>query len=147
MKRSLAFVYVLGLFLLGIVIGALGMHLYEGGRPARHFGRGEGGSGGPAGGFLDRIEHELGLSSDQLERIEEIFLSGRDEAEALRRQVGEQVRPMIEEHMQRKHEEIAAVLTPEQQEKFEQLRHRFERHADWFLFGREHGRHSRRHGP
>jgi len=27
MKRSLAFGYVIGLFLLGIVVGALGMHL------------------------------------------------------------------------------------------------------------------------
>jgi Spy/CpxP family protein refolding chaperone len=123
MKRSLALVSVLGLFLLGIVVGALGMHLYDARHPfpppPRDSARQE--------LHLNRLEELLDLTPEQRTRIEEIHEQSRAEADALH----ESMLPEVRAHMARTRERIEEVLTPEQREKFRELaerqRARFER--------------------
>lgn len=146
MKRSVAFVAVLGLFLLGIVIGALGMHVYDAHRPPHGppFGaslrRGE-----PFGEhFAKHLERRLELTPGQLDAIHEILERSRQESREIREDVG----PRVHDVMARAHEEILALLTPEQRERLEALAaeqpHRLER----FLLGhrgRLHERDPERH--
>lgn len=132
MKRSLALVAVAGLFLLGIVVGSLGMHLYDARRPF---------DGPPRGGtrhdfHAERLDQLLDLTPEQERRIEEIRRESRAQSEALH----EQMLPKVREHMERTRQRIEEVLTPEQRQKFnelaEQQRARFER---FVLEGPRHG--------
>jgi len=131
-KRSLALVSVAGLFLLGILIGALGMHLYYATKFPGPPGFGPRGHR-PGGPFMgERLERELGLSVEQKQRIDEIIRESRVEGEALR----EEMFPRVHAQMERTRERIMEVLTPEQREKFEELRHRHRGRADRFFLGR-----------
>lgn len=121
MKRAIAFVYVIGLFLLGGVIGALGMHLYHDQRPERPP-RGERGGpppmrrGLPPSFMLLEGRENLDwleLTDDQRDEVREILETGRREIGALR----EELRPKIEERARELRERLDAVLTPEQQAK------------------------------
>ena len=113
MKRSIAFVYVLGLFLLGILIGALGMHLYG----ARHPLPGHPRDGSPRGLPLTRFDELLDLTPEQQARIEEIRRESHADAEALH----EEMLPKVRAHMEQTRQRIAEVLTPEQRQKFDEL--------------------------
>ena len=132
MKRSLAFVYVVGLFLLGILIGGMAIHLHY----ARQFpplgmhgpGRGPGGS---MRSFSGRLERLLDLTDEQKRLIDEIVAQSRTQAEAFH----EEMLPRVREHMQRTHESILEVLTPEQRERFEELRSRHHGRAERFFLG------------
>jgi Spy/CpxP family protein refolding chaperone len=124
MKRSLALVSVAGLFLLGIVIGALGMHLYD----ARHPFPGPPPPGGARMGLrTERLDELLDLTPEQKARIDEIRRESRAEGEALHAEM----LPRVREHLERTRKRIAEVLTPEQRAKFDELanrqRARFER--------------------
>lgn len=134
MKRSIAFVYVLGLFLLGILIGALGMHLWQANqtapgplgmrgnmRPPRHeAGHRPGRRPGPF--FLERLGRQLDLSPEQERQIAEIIEESHREAGALR----EEILPKVEAQLDQTRERILEVLTEEQRERFEEFdrRHR-----------------------
>jgi len=132
MKRSLALVSVVGLFLLGIVIGAMGMHLYDARRPFSGPPR----DGARQGFHTERLDQLLDLTPEQEARIDEIRREGRAEGEALH----EEMLPKVRAHMERTRLRIEEVLTPEQSEKFnelaEQHRARFER---FVLDGPRHG--------
>jgi Spy/CpxP family protein refolding chaperone len=133
MKRSLALISVAGLFLLGIVVGAMGMHLFDGLHPfsgpsrdgARHDWHGE------------RLDQLLELTPDQKARIDEIRRESRADAEALH----EEMLPKVREHMERTRQRIEEVLTPEQREKFTELASKHRAHFERFVLD------GPRHGP
>ena len=75
MKRSLALVSVVGLFLLGIVVGGLGMHLYD----ARHPFSGPPRDGARQSFHAERLDQLLDLTPEQEARIDEIRREGRAE--------------------------------------------------------------------
>lgn len=143
MKRSIAFVYVLGLFLLGILIGALGMHLWDAQRPAPGPFGGRGGmqrpghemrrgpGHGPGPFFLERLGRQLDLSPEQKESIAEIIDESHREAGALREEILPKVHAQLEQTRQR----ILEVLTPEQRERFEEFDRRHRRTLERGVLG------------
>ena len=132
MKRSLALISVAGLFLLGIVVGAMGMHLFD----ARHPFSGPPRDGERHDWHGERLDNLLDLTPVQRTKIEEIRHESRVDAEALH----EEMLPKVREHMERTRQRIEEVLTPEQREKFGELasrdKARFER---FVLDGPRHG--------
>ena len=67
--------------------------------------------------MLDRMQRDLSLSDSQRDAIKEIFAKSSDRSKELWKVIKE---PMDAE-VKRVHEEIKAVLTPEQAVKFEEL--------------------------
>jgi Spy/CpxP family protein refolding chaperone len=134
MNKSIAVVAVLGLFLLGILIGALGMHLVYAQRfPALQERPFNGGSGMHGPLFFARLERQLDLSEDQKERIREIMRESREEGTAMH----EEMLPRVQELMDRTRASIVEILTPEQQKEFEQLMSRHRRDAERFFLGHD----------
>ena len=136
MKQTAAMVSVVGVFLIGILVGALGMQVYHNNRPAP-------GRGGEPGmerrvKFADRLGHLLELTEEQREKIGAIRQESRVRAEAMRREMEPQVREEMEETRRR----IMEVLTPEQQERLDQLGRRERYMVERFLLG-ERGRPAR----
>jgi len=135
MKRSIAFVYVAGLFLLGILVGALGMHLWYAqrplpppfdapgvarGGPGHQPGRGPGHGAGPF--FLERLERQLELTPEQSRQVEAILEESHREATELH----EEMLPRVQAQLEQTRQRILEVLTPEQRQKFEEF-HRHHR--------------------
>jgi hypothetical protein len=119
MKRTIAIVYVVGLFLLGIVVGALGMHVVDRhfqrpARPPGHWAHGEHG-----GGFwhLQGIAAELDLDKSQQLEIQDILTDSRHEAH----QLHEEMLPRVHELVARTRERVDEVLTPEQRKRLDEL--------------------------
>jgi Spy/CpxP family protein refolding chaperone len=139
MKKSLAFVAVLGLFLLGVVIGALGMHLVQVNRfmprPDRFMADGV---HGPV--FFERLESRLDLTAEQSRQIGEILQDAREEGRAMHEEMLPRVHGLIEATQ----ESIREVLTPEQREKFDQILQRHRRSAERFFLGHGQGPRGRR---
>ncbi len=121
---------VLGLFALGVALGALAMDLYQ------QSVRGRGPIEPPSRRESARERHlqylvkELRLTPEQTEQVRRILDETRQEFLQLRNEM----RPRFEEIRRRSRERLRAVLTPEQQAKFEELirrqeqeRHRRER--------------------
>lgn len=134
MKRSIAILSVVGLFVIGILIGSLGTHLYYAHRLMR--------PGGPPGMggelFMDRLFARLDLTPGQRQEIERILDESHVQAESFREEMAPRVRALMEET----HERVLAVLTPEQREVFEEMRRNHHQRArEWFLGG-----HRPRHG-
>jgi len=113
MSRAWALVSILALFLAGVSIGALGMHLYQE--------RSERGPQapfpGPPRAFMRQLESRLELTPEQRRKIAAIRRESWRESESLRREL----RPRIQEHMEATREKVLAVLTPEQRERLERL--------------------------
>ena len=140
MKRWQALIALAGLFVLGVVSGGLGAHLYY----ARSLER----PPGPPP-FFDRfmgprLERHLELTPDQRRQLREVLEESRREAEALRHEMA----PRMRELMQRTGVRIREILTPEQRQRFDELRRRQRRRSDRF-FGGPDGRrgHQRRPPP
>jgi len=134
-KRSIAILSVIGLFVIGILIGSLGTHLYYAHRLLQ--------PGGPPGMggkiFVDRLMARLDLTPGQRREIERILKDSHVRAEAFRASMAPRVRALMEET----HERVLAVLTPEQREVFEEMsRTHHQRAREWFLGGQRprHGR-------
>ncbi len=140
MSRPLSVLLVATLFLSGVAIGALGMHLYYFERLHRPW---EGPPHGAIHGLLHRLgpgssaeappgtppgtpflgrwmARELELSPEQQRQIEEILSDSGRRAAAMRHEL----RPRVEALMEETAGRIAAVLTPEQRRRFERLRQR-----------------------
>ena len=146
MRRPVALLSIACVFLVGILVGALGTHLLyvrsfprpdelpRGGRPGLR--------GGPAVGprFAERLERQLGLSEEQRREIDEILRESRKESNGLHDEMLPRIRAQVERTRQR----IFEVLTPEQREEFERLREEH-RGAERFFLGGD-VRH-RRKGP
>jgi Spy/CpxP family protein refolding chaperone len=135
-KRWVALVAVLGVFVVGVAVGVLGTHLHY----AREIGRVGGGGALGAHRFVQRLERELNLTEDQRRRVDAILEQSRREGDALHREM----LPTVRAHMDRTAEQIREVLTPEQQAAFDELQQRHRRRAEHFFLGRG-GRRS--HGP
>jgi Spy/CpxP family protein refolding chaperone len=133
MKQTAAMVSVVGVFLIGILVGALGMQVYHNNRPAP-------GPGGDPGMerrqmFAERLGRLLELTPGQREEIESIRQESRIRAEEMRREMA----PVVREQMEDSRRRIMEVLTPEQQERLDQLGRRERRMVERFLLG-ERGR-------
>jgi len=146
MRRPVALLSIACVFLVGILVGALGTHLlYVRSLPQpaelSRVGR-PGLQGGPVAGpwLVERLERRLGLSEEQRREIDEILRQSREESDALH----EEMLPRIREQLERTRQRIFEVLTPEQREEFERLR-KEHRGAERFFLGGD-PRH-RRKGP
>jgi len=115
-------VTVLGVFALGVALGALAMDFYQRGA----WGRGP--EGPPRRGesarerYLQRLVKELKLTPEQTEQVRRILDETRQEFLRLR----DEMRPRFEEIRRRSRERLRAVLTPEQQAKFEEMMRRLD---------------------
>jgi Spy/CpxP family protein refolding chaperone len=117
MRHAVAVTWVFALFLMGIVIGAFGMHLFEshqGPWHPRSPAAGHRGMGPPPH-VLEGMMDEVELSADQRERVRILLAEGRHKAEALRHEISPQVQAQMEEM----HRQIMEVLTPEQRRQVE----------------------------
>ena len=114
MRRGTALAAVTAIFLVGVLVGVLATHLFYL-RQLRQ-----------PGGFLDLstrliaadLDRRLDLTSDQRRQIREVLEQSRRQAVELRRQMAPEILALADDT----HERIRAVLTSEQQEKFERLR-------------------------
>ena len=82
MRHSVAIISVFALFLMGIVIGAFGMHLFASHHMPWHP-RGmthRPGQMGPPPHVLEGLMDELDLTADQRERIRSLLAEGRRKA-------------------------------------------------------------------
>jgi Spy/CpxP family protein refolding chaperone len=68
-----------------------------------------------AHGFVERLDHELKLSPDQLRQIDSLVRDTRSKMDQLRSEYHRQHQQLIFQT----HDQIRALLTPEQQQKFD----------------------------
>ena len=136
MSRLAALAVVFALFVVGVCVGALGMHLFEAHRVD---------DPGPPGGerFNERLERELILTDAQRRSIDEIVQRSRREGDALHREM----LPRVRKHMLETREAIRDVLSPEQQVRFDELNRQHRRRAEHFLLGAGRRGHGRRLAP
>jgi Spy/CpxP family protein refolding chaperone len=134
MNRIAALSAVFGLFVVGVLVGVIGTHLWQGHAPWRHDAFPPRGPLGHEGRFVEHLERQLGLTDEQRDEIEVILAESRIEADALRNKV----LPEVRAHMERTHERLMNVLAPEQREEFEKLSSRHRSRMERFLLG---------HGP
>jgi Spy/CpxP family protein refolding chaperone len=73
--------------------------------------------GGMRTEFLRRAERELDLNPQQRERIDNIIVASQDRS----RKLMEPVSPLLREELKRTKEEFRAVLSPEQQTRFDEM--------------------------
>ena len=136
MNRSTSLLVVAALFLSGVAIGALGMHLYYwqtlGSSPRGGFMRWQ----GPTPMVMGWMERELDLTAEQREAIRDIV------ADSMRRggEMRDEMRPRVEELMRETSDRIAAVLTEEQRRRYQELRDRRGRHFERGFLGPPGGR-------
>jgi Spy/CpxP family protein refolding chaperone len=115
-------------FLLGTAAGALGYGLYQGRAGWTRSSR------DPARfqqALLKRLTRELDLREDQRQRVEELLRETGQEFVRLREEIG----PRFREIRERSREKMRAVLSPEQQAKFEALEKEWGRRADRWRSG------------
>lgn len=96
---------------------------------------------GPA--RLKMLEKHLELTPDQIERLKPIVRRDVDELARLRQQGFQETRRVLE----RMEKDIAAVLTPQQKEKFERLNEEMRERARRMVERRERGEKGERRGP
>jgi Spy/CpxP family protein refolding chaperone len=135
-SRITALAAVFSLFVVGVLVGGFAVHLYYAEQPRGGWDRGE---RFRSVRFVERLERDLSLTTEQRARIDEILQQARIESDRLHRELV----PRVREHMERTRAEIRDVLTPEQQAKFDALRERYRERAEHFLLGRG----ARGHGP
>lgn len=124
MNRISALAAVGALFLVGVLVGALGMHLYVAssapppGPPTRAGSEFRGGWRLAPGRTLERLSRELELTPEQRGEIGRILREEREELESLRREL----RPRVEGRLERTRERIRSVLDPDQVDRFDEMR-------------------------
>jgi Spy/CpxP family protein refolding chaperone len=79
--------------------------------------------------FTREMEDRLDLSDDQWKQLQVILKQSREESEAIRREL----RPRLESQLDATRAKIAALLTPEQKKKFDELVREDRRRADRFF--------------
>jgi hypothetical protein len=131
MNRIAALSAVFGLFIVGVLVGVIGTHLWQGHAPWRPGAFHPRGPLGHEGQFIEHLARQLDLTDTQMEEVEEILAESRIEADELRRQV----LPEVRAHMEGTHERLMNVLTLEQQEEFEKLSSRHRSRMERFLLG------------
>ena len=118
MKRPTALAAVFGLFLAGVISGLLGAHLFY----AQRLQEPEGPLWFMGHPPLRYLAEDLELTPEQWSQVEETLRESRKRGEEIRREI----RPQLHQLMDETHQRLVGLLTPEQQEKFENLR--FHRH-------------------
>jgi Spy/CpxP family protein refolding chaperone len=119
--------FVLAVFCLGGAVGMfIGARMDRFDRPGRlagSIGPGPGGGprGGPGGGpppdvLIERLTRELDLDATQRDQIGAVLKASRERVGVLQREV----RTQFDDEQRTLREEIRKVLTPEQQERFDQ---------------------------
>jgi len=76
--------------------------------------------------FIQVLERQLRLTSEQRERIDKIMADGQERVRELRARID----PELRKELQQTREQIRSALTPEQREQFEQLMKRGPRRND-----------------
>jgi Spy/CpxP family protein refolding chaperone len=130
MSRFVAAAAAIALVVSGVLIGGLGTFLLM----SRHPGYGDFRPPPPMpppprGPFTRDMESRLELSEDQMKQIRAILDESRDQADAIRREL----RPRLESHLEATRTRIAALLTPAQRSKFEELVKQDQRRAERFF--------------
>ena len=110
--RLKVWLVLLGVFALGSVTGAALDSVYRLRSSANQFKEREKGEA-----FLNRMRSELGLNEQQAAQINTIVNESRNEFRALRAEA----RPRYDAIRQKERERIRAILTPDQQQKFDQM--------------------------
>lgn len=134
MNRFVAIAAAIALVVSGVVIGALGTYLALA-PPRWHDERRPPppppprGPQGPPPPFTGEMESRLDLSEDQRTQIRDILRKSREASDAIRREL----RPRLESELDATRARIAAVLTPEQRTKFEELVREDKRRAERFF--------------
>ena len=129
MNSGLKWKLIAGFVLVFVAGGVTGGFL--GASTIRHYFLAVGHHGMAAQRMRQHLKAELNLTPEQMAKITPITDKTAAQLEEIRRDTGSRVREIFASS----HEQIAAVLTPEQQAKFEQMRQR--RHR---MMGRFHGR-------
>jgi Spy/CpxP family protein refolding chaperone len=129
MNPALKWKLIAGFVLVFVAGGVTGGFL--GASTIRHYFLAGGHHGMAAQRMRQHLKAELNLTPEQMAKITPITDNTAAQLEEIRRDTGSRVRGVFASS----HEQIAAVLTPEQRDKFEQLRHRHHR-----MMGRFHGR-------
>jgi Spy/CpxP family protein refolding chaperone len=112
-KRLKVWLVLFGVFLLGTATGAALAGIYHlRHRPAMIEPR-----GGHGDAFLERMRRELSLNDQQTAAVRSIVDDARNEFHALRNEA----RPRFEAIRQKERERLRALLTPDQQQRFDQM--------------------------
>ncbi len=127
MSRATSILVVASLFLSGVAVGALGMHLYYFDKLSGPRGPGHGARMHWRPFFAER----LGLTQEQEQQIETILADSHRRSNDIRRDM----RPQIEQLIEETHSKIVEVLTPEQRLEFERMRKFQRRHAERLFLG------------
>jgi len=108
--KQRAYLYFLSTFLLGVVVGAVGLFLYAwyGGHWRQPTGPHD---------FVKYLSQELKLDSQQTSQLIQILDGSRTKYEALH----SQVRPQFESLRQETDNQIRQILNPEQSRKFDEV--------------------------
>lgn len=110
---------VLGIFLLGFFVGALTMDIYRATvRSERIFSFSDRLGHRDKDKRLEQLRQDLGLSPEQVKQVGQVLNETGKEFE----QLASQVHPRFSGICRRSHERIRAFLTPQQIEKFDQLK-------------------------
>lgn len=103
------------IFLLGFAAGALALNAYRAWRhtePTRQ-------------GYFKQMSESLQLSAEQQAQVQQIFDDTRSQLDALHKES----EPRVEEIRRQADERLSRTLTPEQWQKFQQMRDEMSRHG------------------
>ena len=114
MKRSKPIIGVVLVFILGILCGSLAMHLLYKCRFETVF---SSGTYSREEGIVRRFDRKLNLDDRQEEQVRAIVHEAQQEIKTVRRRI----RPETEAIIEKAQAKIRAILTPEQDKKFEQM--------------------------
>ncbi|MEW5855721.1 MAG: hypothetical protein AB2A00_43500 [Myxococcota bacterium] len=133
-RRTLqAALLLLAVFASGVVGGAMLTRFVSAPHPPRHDGHprrpGPGGPGGPPGPpqparIAEMFQHQLQLDEQQTRVVAQAI----EESQAETQRVFEEVRPRVEQSVQRSRERIRAVLNEDQRKRFDEMNAEMERH-------------------
>lgn len=112
------YLYFVSTFLLGVVVGAVGLYLYAwyGGHWRRPAGRGQ---------FVQDLTRQLKLTDQQASQLSQIMSDSRKKYD----QLHGQVRPQFEALRDETDNQIRQILTPEQLPKFNELVRQWRAHG------------------
>lgn len=131
---------ILGVFLVGVAVGALGLHLFQG--HSRATPRSTHGSSFESlldlQLHLDELSRRLDLSSEQRDQVERVLSRASHRGAALH----EEVVPRVVVYLEQTKEDIRRLLEPAQQQELDRLHAEHQRAFHHFLLGQGLGRHS-----
>ena len=114
MKGWKAVAGIVLVFFLGVLAGGVGVYRFHRHRMDRFF-RGE--PGAMSGFLVHRLSRDLDLDASQRERVESVSRRTQEEMREVRRQL----RPRVEEILEKGRTEIRAGLRPDQQARFDEI--------------------------